>query len=276
MFEGVEVIGATGHLDAYRWSEVIITHLDFTQYSIIMAHAAKRPIVHIVHNDIEYNSIQNAFGNTFIIYNSEWIAKKLNYRWPSITFPPPCDIDHYKVCENPEQNEYITLISLNKNKGADMFYKIVEAMPEKKFLGVAGSYDAQIIRTLPNLEVIPNSPDILSTYKRTRILLMPSAYESWGMTATEAMCNGIPVICTPTPGLLENCAVAGIFVGKPLTNPDPGEPAVTRGKVGEWVAAIKRLDDKAEYGKISQLCKGRAKELKPDFEKVENFLFSTQ
>ena len=30
---------------------------------------------------------------------------------------------------------------------------------------------------------------------------MPSDYESWGRTATEAMCSGIPVICSEANGL---------------------------------------------------------------------------
>jgi glycosyltransferase involved in cell wall biosynthesis len=41
---------------------------------------------------------------------------------------------------------------------------------------------------------------------------MPSLYESWGRTATEAMCSGIPVICTETGGLAENCGKAGVYV----------------------------------------------------------------
>ena len=40
---------------------------------------------------------------------------------------------------------------------------------------------------------------------------MPSNYESWGMVAAEALANGIPVICSPTPGLKENCSDAAIY-----------------------------------------------------------------
>ena len=150
-------------------------------------------------------------------------------------------------------------------------------MPERKFLGVKGSYDFQIIKDLPNVEIVENSPDILSTYRRTRILLMPSAYESWGRTATEAMCSGIPVICTPTPGLKENCGGAGIFVGEPLVNPTPGEPCVIRGKVSDWVKAIRSLDDPETYKKYSLLSRKRAQALDPlaDLEKFEQFLYST-
>lgn len=275
IYEGVEVFPPSGHLDAYRWADCVLTHLDYTQFSIIMAHAVKKPLVHFVHNDIPYNSIHNAFSKTFVVYNSKWISDKLAYKWPSIVFNPPCDTDYYNVNENPEKSEYITLISLNKNKGAHLFKKIAELMPERKFLGVMGSYDHQLTDFPPNVELVPNTPDILSVYRKTRILLMPSAYESWGRTATEAMCSGIPVICTPTPGLMENCAGAGIYIGKPLKNPDPGEPCVTRGKVTEWVKAIRDLDNSNYYKKISEICKARANELRPDYSKLEQFIYST-
>lgn len=275
-YENVEVFGATGHVDSYRWADVICTHLDYTQFSIMMAHEAKRPLVHFVHNNIPYTSIQGSFSRTFVVYNSNWIADELNYNWPSMVLHPPCDVNYYDVDRTGA--EAITLISLNENKGAGMFRQIAESMPERKFIGVVGSYDEQYRDMPSNVEVIENTPDILSVYKRTRILLMPSAYESWGRTATEAMCSGIPVICTPTPGLLENCGDAGIYVGSPLTNPEPGKPQVVRGRVQEWVAAIRALDDDNEYQKKSLLCRARASELKPEKElaELEDFLYRTQ
>jgi glycosyltransferase involved in cell wall biosynthesis len=276
IYEGVEVFGATGDVDAYRWADVIITHLDYTQYSIIMAISAKKPIVHFVHNDIPYSSIQSSVARTFIAYNSKWIADKLAYNKPFVVLPPPCDVAYYDTGE--QERDCITLISLNKNKGAEMFYSIAASLPDKKFIGVVGSYDDQIILNMPNVEIVRNSPDILATYKRTRILLMPSAYESWGRTATEAMCSGIPVICTPTPGLKENCGEAGIFVGKELENYNPGEPQVDRGSVDDWIKAINKLDDPETYKKYSLLCKARATALDPlaDLENFEKFLYSTQ
>lgn len=257
--DGVEVLPPTGHCDAYRWADAILTHLDYTQFSIIMAKTVDRPIVHFIHNDIEYSSITGAFENNYVVYNSRWIAEKLRYKWPSMIMNPPCDYDYYNVSERPEENEFITLISLNKNKGGEIFYKLAEKMPGKKFLGVMGSYDEQIVRELPNVTIVPNTPDILSVYKKTRILLMPSAYESWGRTATEAMCNGIPVICTPTPGLKENCAEAGIYA--PID-------------VESIVKEIKKLDDKKYYLSVSEKCRARAKSLNPyeQLNQLENFL----
>jgi glycosyltransferase involved in cell wall biosynthesis len=263
MWEGVEVMPPSGQLDAYRWADVICTHLDYTQFTILMADGAKRPLVHFVHNDTPYSSIQNAMRGSHVVYNSEWVKQRLNYKWPSLVVTPPCDCDQYNVCETPEDNEYITLISLNENKGGNILYKIAAAMPEKKFLGVVGSYDHQIIKECSNVTIVPNTPDILSVYRKTRTLIMPSAYESWGRTATEAMCSGIPVVCTETPGLKENCNYAGMYIKD-------------RNNIAEWVRMIRKLDKKEEYKKHSELSRKRAQELKPDLSQLEQFIINAQ
>ena len=96
----------------------------------------------------------------------------------------------------------------------------------------------------PNVEWIPFEDDIRVVLKRTRILLMPSYYESFGRIAVEAMYNGIPVLYSkpaiPSPdirgtteGMEEWILPAGI--------------GCVRDKPEEWVAAIEALDDKDAY-----------------------------
>lgn len=270
-YEGVEVFGPTGELDAFRWADVVMTHLDYTQFTIIMAHEVKRPLVHFVHNDTPYQSIQNALENNYVVYNSEWIRDKVAYNCPSYVLKPPCDYDYYNT---GERGEYITLINLDGNKGGKILSEVARRMPDKKFLGVMGSYSSpaefgQYTDQPGNVKVIPNTPDILSVYRQTRVLLMPSAYESWGRTATEAMCNGIPVICTPTPGLKENCSTAGIYVKARKGLDEDGNEEYD---VEPIVKAIKKLDDEKYYKVMSEKCRARAKELNPNMEQLEQFL----
>lgn len=285
-YEGVEVFPAVATLDAFRWCDAMMTHLDFTQDSMIRAMMAEKPLVHFIHNDIPYQCISNGIRGQYIVYNSDWIARSIGYKWPSITLHPPCDINYYNTGEQDRQ--YITLISLNERKGGYLFAKIAAAMPDRKFIGVVGSYDnpgpmqldqGKILEMMPsNVTIMPNSPDILSVYKQTRLLLMPSDYESWGRTATEAMCSGIPVICTPTPGLKENVGDAGYFVGAPIQNPTPGEACVKTGRVEDWVQAIKYFDNPNYYRKYSLLCKHRAAQLDPvkELEALEKFLLNAR
>lgn len=287
-YEGVEVIPATGSMDAYAWADVVCTHLDFTQFTMIMSMSVKKPVIHFVHNDIAYSSIMNGIRGQHIVYNSDWIRDKIKYPWPSVVLHPPCNTKLYAVNDDPIKSEYITLVSLNERKGGYMFKKIAEAMPDRKFMGVVGSYDnpgpmklsqEQIIGMMPpNVTVIPNSPDILSVYRQTRLLMMPSDYESWGRTATEAMCNGIPVICTPTEGLLENCGEAADYVGTHREQCDPGDASVYLGNVEDWVRAIKKYDDQKYYRKKSLLCRERAAALDPqkELEALEDFIINAR
>jgi glycosyltransferase involved in cell wall biosynthesis len=87
-------------------------------------------------------------------------------------------------------------------------------MPGTRFMGVHGGYGTQIIENpqTRNIQFMSVQVDMKNIYDRTRIIIMPSVYESWGMVAAEAMASGIPVICSDTPGLRENCGDAAIYV----------------------------------------------------------------
>jgi len=285
--DGVDVFGPNGSTDQYLWSDVILTHLDFTHHTIGIGEAINKPVVNVIHNSHPYPCIQNARRNNFCIYNSQWIQQKLNYQWPAMVFTPPVDYRHFDLGKDPRDNEYITLINLDENKGGFILRRVAEALPKKKFLAVQGSYSephyfGQANNFPSNVKVIPNTPNILEVYAQTRMLLMLSRYESWGMTATEAMCNGIPVICTPTEGLKENCADAGIYI------PERDEPqrderrVITKDDrdtydISYLVKQITKLDnDKKYYKVVSDNCRKRSRELDPQTKlaEVEQFLYN--
>lgn len=260
-YEGVEVFPAMKQMDGIVWwADRVFTHLEFTSWTTHICKVLKRPVFFIVHNTHPYKCAQDPRLPMNVIYNSHYAQEVLNYPHPSMVLHPPVDWRKYDVCPDPINNRYITLINLNKNKGGEIFYEIAKRMPDKMFLGVRGSYDPQIIQDLPNVVILENTPDILPIYRQTRILLMPSEYESWGMTCTEAMCNGIPVISTHTFGLNENAAHAGIFVD--------------REDIDSWVREIRRLDKKNVYLRQSEICRHRSRELDPlqEYQELENFI----
>lgn len=265
--EGVEVFPPSSRnnveQELYLWCEIAITHLEYTASTIGMSQVYGKPVCQIVHNDTPYECVLAAYKDLNIIYNSHWIAKKLKYKHRSMVMPPPVDYRRYDLEKDTEQNKFITLINMNDNKGGKVFRKIAAKMPDRQFLGVVGSYDDDHYpgNPTPNLTVIPNTSDILPVYANTRILLMPSEYESWGMTATEAMCNGIPVICTRTPGLLENTDRKMVYC--------------ERDDIDGWVSRIKSLDNKEKYNKVSNRARVRSRELDPmeTYKKLEEFLY---
>lgn len=266
-FEGVEVWPTSRQKEVhFEWANIIFTHLDFTKWSVEMARIYRKTCYFIAHNTSPaYNYLNDKqYANYIrIIYNSNAARGMLNYVRPGIVLHPPVDASKFDLNHNPSKNNFITLISLNENKGGEIFYKIAEALPDKMFLGIKGSYGDQIVKDMPNVVIANNTPDILPLYKQTRILLMPSEYESYGLTCTEAMYNGIPVICTPTFGLKENAGEAGIYIED-------------REDIDAWVKEITRLDKEKSYISQSKKVRERALELDPktEYELLESFLYS--
>ena len=251
-YDGVDVFPPNQNVieNLFRWSDAVFTHLDYTRWTIGAARLYKKPVFHLIHNTHLYPEIANSDSYQHVVYNSKWAKDKLGYKWSNFILTPPTDYRDFNIDVDVADNEYITLINLNENKGGKIFEEIARAMPHKKFLGVQGSYDPQIMGNLPNITYINKTTNILDVYKHTRILLMPSEYESWGMTATEAMCCGIPVISSEAEGLKENCGKAGIYIKD-------------RNDIKSWVNEINKLDDAKAYATASKKVKARGREHDP-------------
>lgn len=266
-FEGIKVVPRCTSL--IRSAELVICQLDVVKEALILR--GNKPLIWIMHNTFHYPTVQDN-PQIGVVYNSQ-IAKEMK-QWHNDGFilTPPVDYNYY----NGERGEYITIINCNENKGGKIVHEIAKRMPHLKFLQVLGSYGTQYISTndkqpvinmdnysvkyglgaLPNVTVMDNTTDIRDVYKRTKILLMPSEYESWGMVATEAMCSGIPVIASPTFGLKENLSESGIFV--------------ERNNIEAWCMEIERLQGKKDYKEASDKARKRAKELS-ESSKLEQF-----
>jgi glycosyltransferase involved in cell wall biosynthesis len=137
-------------------------------------------------------------------------------------------------------------------KGAELFWALAERLPHVQFLGVKGAYGTQDVRSLPNVEVIDHVPAERmrdEVYARTRVLLAPSSYESWGRVAAEAMCSGIPVVAHPTEGLRECLGPRGLFVD--------------RHDVDAWANMLRVLAVPRAYEKASAWSRARSAQLDP-------------
>src|SRR5262249_16718421 len=112
-----------------------------------------------------------------------------------------------------EPGHSITLSNLWENKGPDTFYAMADAFPNEQFLGVRGGYadKDQDIRNRPNVTIRDNVNDFRRVLRDTKIMLMPSHYESFGRVAIEAAASGIPTIASPTPGLKEALGPDGYY-----------------------------------------------------------------
>ena len=147
--------------------------------------------------------------------------------------------------ETLPDGDAITLVNANVNKGVHQFIELAKRMPSRKFLGVRPYYGELWLPPAPsNIEWIPFDNDIRKILSRTRILLFPSYYESFGRIAVEAMYNGIPVIYS-TPAT-ENVGIVGSTEGVEEWI-KPAGIGCRRDVAEEWMAAIESLDNTETY-----------------------------
>lgn len=216
-----------------------------------------RPIVATCHFDGNYTAIT---GNS--LPRADWqemlffINRVMEPQYRKNIVPWPAQITRTEVVRpllhrekvlfnNDGSGDCITLINANVNKGVHQFLALARAMPDRKFLGILPYYGEREIPSSPgNVEWIPFQDDIRVILKRTRILLVPSYYESFGRVAVEAMVNGIPV-------LYAKPATNSIYPGGSTEGLEdwirPVGIAVSREVVDDWVEAVKSLDSSEAY-----------------------------
>lgn len=220
--------------------DVIVSHHQHVMQAIKTARLVKARSVFLTHNAYDLNRRPMQAGADLVIHNSDHVAHTLNSKFGTPTdwmvFHPPLTPDRHLV---QSTGEAATLCNLNKDKGAEVFYELAHRMPDRPFLGVIGGHGQQIIRrNIPNVTILDHGPDMKRVWSQTRILLMPSEFESYGLVAVEAGLNGIPTIAHPTPGLKENLGTAGTFAH--------------RDHVKEWVHRLQELDGPIEYAEASE------------------------
>lgn len=261
--DGVQVVPLQARLDAgtaIRQCDVVVSHLENVPSAGALARGYGKPLAVVVHNTHLPSFRQMAAGDTALaVYNSQWMAREAELffaEYPRGVRPgremivrPPVFADEYRT----KPGDRVTLVNCNIEKGGELFEKLARRMPDVKFLAVRGAYGEQVLPELPNVEVIDHvcgHEMREKVYRRTKILLMPSHYESWGRAGVEAMASGIPVVAHPTPGLCESLGEAGVFV----------EHTDTAG----YETVLRRLlSDRTEYRTVAKRAAARSAELDP-------------
>jgi glycosyltransferase involved in cell wall biosynthesis len=258
--DGVHVVPAAAG-DAFPQTaaraSVLVSHLESVPYTACLARGHGRPLIVLCHNTFDLTWEPLATGSTALaVFNSQWMAAAAETALEEAAFRPdktlvvhpPVHAGDYRTA----RGECVTLINCTSTKGANVLSELAERMPDRTFLAVLGGYGEQQPPDLPNVLVLDHMPGRQmrdAVYARTRLLLMPSDYESWGRVGVEAMCSGIPVVAHPTEGLRESLGPAGIFCDRDDTD--------------AWQAAIERLDNSRSYAAASRRALARSEELDP-------------
>ena len=145
-----------------------------------------------------------------------------------------------------EDYPWITLVNFSEDKGALQFNAIAahDETGRREYTALRGAHGTQCT---PHARVQCHEAtlDMEAIWAKTRILVVPSAYETWSMVATEAMARGIPVVAADhIPALRENCGDAAIYVPRDA-------PAA-------WLAAFDTIE--AEYAARSAAALARVRD----------------
>lgn len=264
-YRGIRVVPLETRLDfgsAVRKADVLISHLECVPSTAALTRGFGKPLVVVCHNTHRPTFRNMAAGGTALaVYNSQWMqaeAELFFAEYPKSVRPgadlvirPPVFAEDYATRPGTK----VTLINCNEAKGGKVLEALARRMPDTEFLAVRGAYGEQILPDLPNVEIVEHADgqDMREkVYGRTKVLLMPSSYESWGRVGAEALASGIPVVAHPTPGLCESLGEAGVFVD--------------RNDIGGYEAVLRKLLTAPEYRLASKRAKARSVELDPTAE----------
>lgn len=238
--------------------DVIFSHLHSAEQATLVANILGKPSIQYVHNSHQSTHVALSAGPTLTVFNTWWLQEAVAHQGRQIVLHPAVRPSIYAGARGKK----VTLVNLWRNKGVHLFWELVARNPGIEFLGVMGGYERQILAAMDNVEIVPNLADIREAYRQTKVILMPSAYESYGRVAIEAAASGIPTIASPTPGLKEALGSDGIYVDAPQTGIPGGQPPEwSETQVEEWEKALKKVLTPSGYGKASKNALARSAEV---------------
>lgn len=260
-YEGVRLVPVRSAMHGVSmlrvWQpQVTFTHHDNATVTLQMRRRIRSRIIFLTHNDMKITEQPLRMKPDFVVWNSEWVRESLTDRLPvaatlpgMVMHPPLAWADH--VIGSPSADrilgrDAITLVNHNAHKGAHVLFGLAERMPERRFIAVEGGHGNQvpIPKHLTNIEHLPQNPDMRPVWRNTRLVLMPSVYESYGLVSIEAGVSGIPVLAHPTPGLQEALGGAGFWCD--------------RDDLQSYVDTIEWLDEDAMYAHASGMAKANS------------------
>jgi len=229
--------------------DIVISQLKYSLKALKYGLLKGKKCILIVHSYlkeldqlIEDERVIKIFNSNYVFKDCKKIKGKHFIIEPFVDFP----LYNKYFDKDLECREYIGMVNPSFSKGGDVFYELCKYFKDRKFIVVEGGYlketqPLQKFRDLPNVLVLKNTHRMIEEfYSRTRIVIIPSRLETYGMVAVEAMSMGIPVIVNEDTGLKENIGKIGLYARTPIKQ-------CNKTDLKSYIKKIELLDDKSTY-----------------------------
>lgn len=230
--------------------DIVISQLTYSLKALRYGLSKNKKCVLIIHSYLRELDELIKDERIIKIFNSEYVYKdcKRKVKGKYFIIEPFVDFPLYNKYydKDLESREYISMINPSFSKGGDVFYELCKHYRDRKFLVVEGGYlkDTQPLkkfRDLSNVLVLKNTDRMIEeVYSRSKIVIIPSRLETYGMVAVEAMSMGIPVIANEDTGLKKNIGELGLYATTPLKE-------CKKNDLKSYIKKIELLDDKSTY-----------------------------
>lgn len=201
-------------------ARVVIGQNELSLPAVLAAKEADAISVVNVHTPPKYGAgIAKAMMQTdYAVYNTKVSAIQWGDQRGFVLHPP--------ISPMPENftggGDAYTLLSSLINKGVEVVIDLAKRYPDKRFIIVRSPAEKthglknleERVAKLSNIELHPRvAPEEVHKYlEQTRVLLVPSRYETYGMSAIEAAGYGIPSIHVDTPHVREGIGDAALLI----------------------------------------------------------------
>lgn len=215
---------------AEHGATVVVAQNELSLPTVRAARTLGIPSVVSVHTPPRYGAgVRQAVHEAdAVVYNTQAAADEWGTPDPLVIHPPIGPLPP-KPATPPRGDAYLALSNL-RNKGVKPVIDLARRVRRQRFIIVRSPAESthglpgfdQIAARLPNVEVAPRvAPDeVADVYlSQARILLVPSRYETYGMSTIEAAGYGIPTVHVDTPHVREGIGDAAWLI-PPLSLPN--------------------------------------------------------
>lgn len=199
---------------------ILFAHSTLSQNTVRAARRMKIPTILAVHAPPRFAAdLRRAWtGATVRLYNTEAARKEWRDVGGWVLHPPVGRPEKVGWTRLGGPNDALTLTSSLQNKGVKKVMDLARRWPDRRFIIVRspahqthGAVDFEDeVALIPNIEVWDRlHPDEMSRlWAETKVLLVPSRYETYGLSALEAAWHDIPSVHVDTVHVREGIGTA--------------------------------------------------------------------